>query len=86
MSVSLPSPESAADLGRQVRAHREASGRRQRDVAAAAGLEPAALSRLELGEAGDVQVNTVAKVAAVLGFVLRLVPRGEGVGGDHRAA
>ncbi|HSH23378.1 MAG TPA: helix-turn-helix domain-containing protein [Acidimicrobiales bacterium] len=81
-----PDPEATAELGRQLRLHVTASGRRMKDVAAAAGMDPAQLARITLGEAGDVRVGSLARIAGALGMELRLVPR-EGVGssGDRAA-
>ena len=86
MRQSPPSPE-AAELGRQIRMHRTARGRRQRAVAAEAGMDPGVLSRVETGEAGDVSVSTLARVARVLGLELKLATREEVASdGTDRAA
>ena len=84
--LSRPSPEAAAELGRQLRGHITGSGRRLKDVAAAADMDPTTLTRITLGDAGDVQVSTLARIAGALGMELRLVPRREVGSGDDRAA
>lgn len=69
-------------LGQQVRRHRKALGLSQTDLAARAGLQPRAISRIETA-AHEAQVSTLLTVAAALGMDLAFVPRG-GVseGGD----
>ena len=84
--LSRPSPEAAAKLGRQLRGHINGSGLRLKDVAAAADMDPATLTRITLGDAGDVRISTLARIAGALELELRLVPRGEVASGDDRAA
>ena len=57
-----------------------------RDIAGAAAMDPAQLNRITQGQAGDVQVSTVARIAAALEMELRIVPLGKGAGDDSRAA
>ncbi len=73
---TLP-PEAAAEVGRQLRSHRLKAGRKLGDVATAAGMDEAQLSKLERGEAGDSRISTFARVAHALGLELGVIQRGE---------
>jgi len=82
VSPSPPSPEPAAEIGRQLRQAITMSGRQMHDVAAGAAMDPGQLSRLTRGAAGDARISTVARIAAELGMELRIVPLGLGKGAD----
>jgi transcriptional regulator with XRE-family HTH domain len=65
-------------LGVACRAVRLRKRWRQTDVAAAAGVSRAAVSRIERGLAGEMTLATLDKVAAVLEIRIDLVPRWRG--------
>ncbi len=72
-----PPPDAATELGRQLRSHRIQAGRRLGEVATAAGMDEAQLSKLETGKAGDSQISTFARVAHALGLEIGVRQRGE---------
>src|SRR6187549_2821295 len=65
-----------AALAREIRDARLSAGRRQLDVARAAGISDSELSRLELGQTVDMSYEVVAAVGALVGLrvVLRAYP------------
>jgi transcriptional regulator with XRE-family HTH domain len=62
-------------LGIRIRAARIRRGWRQRDVAAAAGVSDATVSRIERGHLGAMALDTVRRVAATLEIRVELLPR-----------
>ena len=81
-----PAAPEAAEIGRQLRRLITVSDRPMRDIAKAAAMDPAQLCRITQGTGGNVQISTVAKVAAALDMELRIVPRGEVSDSDNHAA
>ncbi|MEO5963966.1 MAG: helix-turn-helix domain-containing protein [Candidatus Limnocylindrales bacterium] len=57
-------------IGRSIRAVRVKRGWRQEDLAIAAGLSRASVSRIELGQLESIQIGMVRKVCATLGIRL----------------
>ncbi len=72
---TIPIP-SAGALGREIGRRRKAFGLSQRKLATATGVEPSAISRLELGGDHDVPFGVVVRLAAALELDLELRPRG----------
>lgn len=72
----------AAIMGDRFRRARRATGLRQRDVAARAGVSPTMVCRMELGRGGSVRLDAWAAVAAVLD--LDLVPDVDELEGSAR--
>lgn len=70
-------------VGRTFRALRLRSNRRQRDVAAAAGVSRQLVAKVESGDIDGVQVRTVERMASVLGADLDLKVRWHGEGLDR---
>ncbi|MEO8511689.1 MAG: helix-turn-helix transcriptional regulator [Chloroflexota bacterium] len=68
----------AVRLGSVFRAVRVRRGLRQSDVAAAAGVSQALVSRIERGHLRDVQVDRLLRVATALEITLDWVPRWKG--------
>jgi transcriptional regulator with XRE-family HTH domain len=61
-------------IGRRIRTFREQKGWFQRELAQTARLPVRTIGRIERGEV-DVRINTLARIAAVLGVPLReLIP------------
>ncbi|MBX9584054.1 MAG: helix-turn-helix transcriptional regulator [Gemmataceae bacterium] len=60
----------------QLRRERERQGLSLAEVAGRAGLDPAALSRLESGKNGNPTIATVSRVAAALGLVVTCAIKG----------
>ncbi len=77
MRTPPPSLEAATELGRQLRSHRMQAGRRLGEVATAAGMDEAQLSKVETGKAGDSQISTFARVAQALGLEIGVMQREE---------
>ncbi len=65
-------------IGRSVRAVRVRRGWRQADVAEAAGVSRATVSRIELGQLETIQLGTMRQVCRALGIRLTLEARGQG--------
>ncbi len=65
-------------LGAVVRSVRVRRGWRQEDLAEAAGLSRASVSRIERGHAGSLSLDTVRRVCGCLDIRLDLVPRWRG--------
>ena len=64
--------EELSVLVREIRDARLSSGRRQVDIARAAGISDSALSRLELGQTGDLSYEVVASIGALVGLRVSL--------------
>ena len=73
----------AGRLGSLVRAVRIRKGLRQQDVADAAGLSRASVSRLEAGRVGRLSLDAVERIASVVDVRTELVGRWRGGDGDR---
>jgi len=70
-------------VGRLTRAVRIQRGLRQADVGRLSGVSQRSVARVEQGDLGSVSLETVERVAAVLGITLRLDARWQGGDGDR---
>jgi transcriptional regulator with XRE-family HTH domain len=64
--------EELAAIAREIRDARLSAGRRQVDIARAAGISDSALSRLELGQTADLSYEVAAAIGSVVGLRLSL--------------
>ena len=64
------------NIGSAIRTRRKRLGMTQRDLAEIAGLQRQTISRVEAGN-GTVTIATVARIAAVVGLDLMVMPRYE---------
>lgn len=74
MANTLTPLRTLEEVGRAIRALRLAQNRTQRDLCAATGLSPRALSALESGAAGDMRLQTLLKVLRYFRRQLMLAP------------
>jgi transcriptional regulator with XRE-family HTH domain len=70
-------------LGRLLRAVRRRSGKRQIDVAAAAGVSQQTVSRIERGQLGSMSLGTARRIGRSLEVSLDLSARWRGAAGDR---
>jgi transcriptional regulator with XRE-family HTH domain len=81
MCMKISAEGFASEMGRLVREAREGAGMSQLAVGREAGLPGATLARLERGEAPDLSVYALRRVADALGVgVALLVPSAAGEG------
>lgn len=73
-------------IGDRVRRAREASGRTQRELAAATGFSQASIARLELGVRTTVELRELDRIASALDIPLRELTRGNPVRDRMRVA
>jgi len=81
--TSVPVDRFGQALGRLVREAREWAGMTELAVEQVAGLEAGTVARVERGEAGDLSVHALRRIAdAVDADPALLIPAGEAAGGE----